>query len=100
MCFSGSGVGSIIEPIVAVPLNDELQQARVLVTRAEEDVLSRLTDKVQANLTKYYAFDSIMILIFYLTNHQSNYYLQMLAELDDIQNLLHTIVWLDVVSDS
>ncbi|KAG1354515.1 endonuclease MutS2 [Cocos nucifera] len=64
---SGSGVGSIIEPIVAVQLNDELQQARVLVARAEEDVLSRLTDK-------------------------------MLAELDDIQNLLHTIIWLDVIT--
>ncbi|XP_038977057.1 endonuclease MutS2 isoform X2 [Phoenix dactylifera] len=64
---SGSGVGSIIEPIVAVPLNDEFQQARVLVARAEEDVLSRLTDK-------------------------------MLAELDDIQNLLHTIIRLDVIT--
>nr|XP_019705261.1 uncharacterized protein LOC105043578 isoform X2 [Elaeis guineensis] len=64
---SGSDVGSIIEPIVAVSLNDELQQARVSVARDEEDVLSRLTDK-------------------------------MLAELDDIQNLLHTIIWLDVIT--
>lgn len=63
---SGSGVGSIMEPIVAIPLNDELQQARVSAARAEEDVLSGLTGK-------------------------------MLAELDDIQNLLHTIVQLDVI---
>lgn len=43
---SGSGVESLVEPISAVPLNDELQQARALVARAEDEVLSRLTEKV------------------------------------------------------
>lgn len=43
---SGSGGGSIIEPLSAVPLNDELQQARALVAKAEADVLLRLTEKV------------------------------------------------------
>ncbi|WOL06224.1 hypothetical protein Cni_G14956 [Canna indica] len=64
---SGSSAGSIVEPVAAVPLNDELQQARALVIKAQEDVLSRLTDK-------------------------------MLAEIDDIQNLLETIIRLDVVT--
>ena len=36
-----------MEPTVAVPLNDELQQARALVAKAEEDVLSKLSDKVR-----------------------------------------------------
>ncbi|MQL95488.1 hypothetical protein Taro_028158 [Colocasia esculenta] len=47
---SGPGSGSFIEPLSAVPLNDELQQARTLVAKAEEDVLSRLTDKMVSDL--------------------------------------------------
>lgn len=43
---SGSGLGSIVEPLAAVPLNDELQQARSLVAKAEEDVLLKLTEKM------------------------------------------------------
>lgn len=46
MHFSGSRAGSILEPIAAVPLNDELQRARALVIKAEEEVLSKLADKV------------------------------------------------------
>ena len=47
-CFvgSGSGVGSTVEPLSAVPLNDELQRARTLVAKAESDVLLSLTKKV------------------------------------------------------
>ena len=45
-CCSGSGVGSLLEPLSAVPLNDELQQARALVAKAEADVLLKLTEKV------------------------------------------------------
>ncbi|KAF5203735.1 endonuclease MutS2-like [Thalictrum thalictroides] len=47
---SGSGVGSLVEPLSAVPLNDELQQARASVAMAEEDVLLRLTEKMRADL--------------------------------------------------
>ncbi|PKA64181.1 DNA mismatch repair protein MSH1, mitochondrial [Apostasia shenzhenica] len=47
---SGSGHLSLFEPVAAVPLNDELQQARALVAKAEEDVLSLLTDKMRAEL--------------------------------------------------
>ncbi|XP_031280212.1 uncharacterized protein LOC116138656 [Pistacia vera] len=47
---SGSGIGSIAEPLSAVPLNDELQQARALAAKAEEDVLLTLTAKMQADL--------------------------------------------------
>jgi hypothetical protein len=43
---SSSGVGSTIEPLSAVPLNDELQRARSLVAKAEADVLLALTRKV------------------------------------------------------
>ena len=46
MCCSGSDAGNMIEPIAAVPLNDELQESRALVAKAELDVLSKLTDKV------------------------------------------------------
>ncbi|CAN1251216.1 Endonuclease MutS2 [Linum perenne] len=42
-----SGRGSIIEPLSAVPLNDELQQARLSVVQAEADVLSMLTEKIR-----------------------------------------------------
>ncbi|XP_058084489.1 uncharacterized protein LOC131232270 [Magnolia sinica] len=64
---SGSGVESLVEPISAVPLNDELQRARALVGKAEVDVLSKLTDKMQAHL-------------------------------DDIRNLLNSVIHLDVVT--
>ncbi|OVA16083.1 DNA mismatch repair protein MutS [Macleaya cordata] len=47
---SGSDLGSLIEPLSAIPLNDELQQARSLVAKAEEDVLLRLTEKMQRDL--------------------------------------------------
>ncbi|KAL8049362.1 hypothetical protein ABFX02_06G016600 [Erythranthe guttata] len=47
---SGSGAGSLIEPLSAVPLNDELQQARQLVAKAEEEVLLRITKKMQMEL--------------------------------------------------
>ncbi|KAJ4726784.1 putative DNA mismatch repair protein MutS [Melia azedarach] len=47
---SGSGIGSIVEPLSAVPINDELQQARALATKAEEDVLLTLTKKMQVGL--------------------------------------------------
>nr|CAB3499180.1 unnamed protein product [Digitaria exilis] len=50
MCCSGAGAGSMIEPISAVPLNDELQEARALVAKAELDVLSKLTDKILLEL--------------------------------------------------
>eukprot|EP00268_Persea_americana_P011972 TRINITY_DN15010_c0_g1_i7.p1 TRINITY_DN15010_c0_g1~~TRINITY_DN15010_c0_g1_i7.p1 ORF type:complete len:413 (-),score=91.63 TRINITY_DN15010_c0_g1_i7:157-1395(-) len=67
MVYCCPGVESLVEPISAVPLNDELQQARALVAKAEDGVLSRLTEKMQAHL-------------------------------DDIQNLLHAIIQLDVVT--
>ncbi|KAA8520587.1 hypothetical protein F0562_014843 [Nyssa sinensis] len=47
---SGSDAGSIVEPLSAVPLNDELQQARVLVANAEEEVLLKITEKMQVDL--------------------------------------------------
>ncbi|XP_028795773.1 uncharacterized protein LOC114751284 [Neltuma alba] len=47
---SGSGGGSIVEPLSAVPLNDELQQAKALMAKAEADVLLRLTEKIQLEL--------------------------------------------------
>ncbi|XP_068635068.1 uncharacterized protein [Aristolochia californica] len=57
LLLSSSSRGqSLIEPISAVPLNDELQQARALVAKAEESVLYRLTEKMQAG------FDDIKIL--------------------------------------
>ncbi|KAI3704814.1 hypothetical protein L1987_75043 [Smallanthus sonchifolius] len=47
---SGSGTGSLVEPLSAVPLNDELQQARASVSKAEADVLLEITRKMQTDL--------------------------------------------------
>ncbi|XP_038685836.1 endonuclease MutS2 isoform X2 [Tripterygium wilfordii] len=47
---SGLGTGNTVEPLSAVPLNDELQRARALVAKAEEDVLLMLTEKMQSDL--------------------------------------------------
>ncbi|KAG2537070.1 hypothetical protein PVAP13_9NG244600 [Panicum virgatum] len=47
---SGSDAGNMIEPIAAVLLNDELQESRALVAKAELDVLSKLTDKILLEL--------------------------------------------------
>lgn len=46
VCCSGSGTGSLVEPLSAVPLNDELQQARASIAKAEADVLLQITHKV------------------------------------------------------
>ncbi|KAF5960268.1 hypothetical protein HYC85_001477 [Camellia sinensis] len=42
--------GSIVEPLSAVPLNDELQQAKASVAKAEADVLLKITEKMQGDL--------------------------------------------------
>ncbi|XP_057987387.1 uncharacterized protein LOC131169127 isoform X1 [Hevea brasiliensis] len=47
---SDSGTGSILEPLSAVPLNDELQRTRASVAKAETDVLLVLTEKMQKDL--------------------------------------------------
>ncbi|GAA0173933.1 DNA metabolism protein [Lithospermum erythrorhizon] len=47
---SGSGAGSVVEPLDAVPLNDELQQARASVVKAETDVLFKITQMMQRDL--------------------------------------------------
>ncbi|XP_076930477.1 uncharacterized protein LOC143595323 [Bidens hawaiensis] len=47
---SGSGTGSLVEPLSAVPLNDELQQARASIAKAEADVLLQITHKMQTDL--------------------------------------------------
>ncbi|KAL0923700.1 hypothetical protein M5K25_007767 [Dendrobium thyrsiflorum] len=50
LLLSSSGSDYLVEPIAAVELNDELQQARALAAKVEEDVLSQLTDKMLAEL--------------------------------------------------
>ncbi|KAJ9539576.1 hypothetical protein OSB04_026082 [Centaurea solstitialis] len=47
---SGLGTGTLVEPLSAVPLNDELQQARASVAKAEADVLLEITHKMQPDL--------------------------------------------------
>ncbi|WCJ30325.1 Endonuclease MutS2 [Euphorbia peplus] len=47
---SDSGMGSVIEPLTAVPINDELQRARASVAKAEADLLLNLTEKMQKDL--------------------------------------------------
>ncbi|XP_052200687.1 uncharacterized protein LOC127807095 isoform X2 [Diospyros lotus] len=58
---SGSGGGNIVEPLSAVPLNDELQQAKASVAKAEADVLLKITEKVQVDLSDTKNLFDIMI---------------------------------------
>ncbi|BAA97131.1 DNA mismatch repair protein MutS2-like [Arabidopsis thaliana] len=51
MCFSGSGGGTAAEPIAAVSMNDDLQSARASVAKAEAEILSMLTEKINARAT-------------------------------------------------
>eukprot|EP01018_Ginkgo_biloba_P011878 Gb_17316 [translate_table: standard] len=50
LLWSGTGVEKYVEPVSAVPLNDELAQARALVAKAEHEVLANLTKKVLPHL--------------------------------------------------
>ncbi|CDY28796.1 BnaA02g09880D [Brassica napus] len=47
---SGSGGGTASEPLAAVSMNDELQSARASVAKAEAEILSMLTAKMQMDL--------------------------------------------------
>ncbi|KAJ6359519.1 hypothetical protein OIU76_001115 [Salix suchowensis] len=58
---SDSGTGRIIEPLSAVPLNDELQQARASVAKAEADVLLMLTEKMKRDLDDIEKVSDIVI---------------------------------------
>ncbi|XP_011075908.1 uncharacterized protein LOC105160289 [Sesamum indicum] len=60
---SDSGVGSVVEPVSAVPLNDELQQARASAAKAEAEVLLKITKKMQVDLDEIENVFSIMIQI-------------------------------------
>ncbi|KAH9321779.1 hypothetical protein KI387_016418, partial [Taxus chinensis] len=80
---SGSGAEKYVEPVSAVPLNDELAQARALVSKAEGDVLMYLTEK--ACLVVTYRAQFVM------------YTAQVLANLDQIELLLNSVVQFDVI---
>nr|GEX55941.1 DNA mismatch repair protein MutS, core [Tanacetum cinerariifolium] len=54
----GSGTRTLVEPLSAVPLNDELQQARASVAKAEADVLLEITHKLSLLNCKIQAIDS------------------------------------------
>ena len=56
----------MIEPIAAVPLNDELQESRALVAKAELDVLSKLTDKVVEDGQFVFVMFCYLMYAFYL----------------------------------
>ncbi|XP_065861465.1 uncharacterized protein [Euphorbia lathyris] len=53
---SDSGMGSVMEPLTAVPINDELQRARASVAKAEADLLLNLSEKINARATYSLAF--------------------------------------------
>ena len=92
--FSGSGKGSIVEPLSAVPLNDELQQARALVAKAEEEVLLTLTEKVSGYIQ--WKFFSLLLCI-YWSYFNLTCSTQIQFDLDDIEKILNTVIQLDVV---
>ncbi|KAL2457728.1 DNA-MISMATCH-REPAIR-2 domain-containing protein [Abeliophyllum distichum] len=58
---SGSGGGSIVEPLSAVPLNDELQRAMASVAKAEAEVLLKITNKMQMDLSDIEHVFNVMI---------------------------------------
>ncbi|CAN6466155.1 unnamed protein product [Victoria cruziana] len=57
----GSGAESFVEPISAVPLNNELEQARNLAAKAELDVLYKLTQKMQADIEELYRLFDLVV---------------------------------------
>ncbi|XP_015069949.1 uncharacterized protein LOC107014530 [Solanum pennellii] len=58
---SASGTGSVIEPLSAVPLNDALQQAKASVSKAEVDVLLKITQKMQEEIDYIESIFSMMV---------------------------------------
>ncbi|XAR52128.1 hypothetical protein NMG60_11020037 [Bertholletia excelsa] len=50
MAYCCPGTESIVEPFSAVSLNDEFQQAKASVAKAESDVLLKITKKMQDDL--------------------------------------------------
>ncbi|XP_075502815.1 uncharacterized protein LOC142540493 isoform X2 [Primulina tabacum] len=60
---SNLGAGNLVEPLAAVPLNDELQQARLSVAKAEDDVLLKITKKMQMDLADIQHLCNCMIQI-------------------------------------
>lgn len=95
-----------MEPVAAVPLNDELARARALVSKAEHDVLANLTEKACSSprcynhvmLCMIFNFIGIIKLpvtgLFFVI-----FTAQVLPLLDQIELLLGSIVKLDVVGD-
>ncbi|CAM8989932.1 unnamed protein product [Rhodiola kirilowii] len=90
---SGSGAGSIVEPLVAVPLNDELQQARASVVRAEDEVLLSLSEKVSLSHLNFPMCSSSSF-----PDHCDCIILQIQSDIDDIETLLTSIVKLDMIN--
>ncbi|TMW87025.1 hypothetical protein EJD97_020535 [Solanum chilense] len=58
---SASGTGSVVEPLSAVPLNDALQQAKASVSKAEVDVLLKITQKMQEEIDYIESIFSMMV---------------------------------------
>nr|XP_010318068.1 uncharacterized protein LOC101255670 isoform X1 [Solanum lycopersicum] len=58
---SASGTGSVLEPLSAVPLNDALQQAKASVSKAEVDVLLKITQKMQEEIDYIESIFSMMV---------------------------------------
>lgn len=58
-----------MEPLSAVPLNDELQQARESVAKAEEEVLLKITKKVLINFSCYCTFLVHILNLILLSNY-------------------------------
>lgn len=60
---SNLGAGNLVEPLAVVPLNDELQQARLSVAKAEAYVLLKITKKMQMDLVDIQHLCNCMIQI-------------------------------------
>lgn len=105
---SASGTESFIEPVSAVSLNDKLQRAKASVRKAEEAVLSRLTDKVFGlfrNIICWnkwpWSFGNVYDDYHYWKPWYSLCFalFQMREHKDKIQNLVSGITKLDVVGN-
>lgn len=59
--FCYPGTGSVVEPLSAVPLNDALQQAKASVSKAEADVLLKITQKMQEEIDDIESIFSVMV---------------------------------------
>lgn len=95
-CYSGSGMGNVIEPISAVQLNDELLGAKASVADAEAEILLEITEKVVQALLCLWCL--IIVDLTGKGDMELCPIAQIKVDLEGIEKMLKNVIALDVVS--